>query len=412
MANEEHLNLLRGWVEGWNKWRGEDPYVRPDLGGAFLRGAQLEYANLSDTYFGHSDLVNTNLRRANLSGADLSGADLSGADLRDANLRDANLAGANLFDTKLANADLTGLTVDADALVHMPVTLQSKWGHTWNIRFGEGGLLKLATSQPRIERSIEFPPEYHEAGTAILSYFATILRDKYPDTPVGVTITQEGHTVKMAIETPEGKREEIERTLNDYGLVVRGEMAATEFLDDQIQILRLENHLRIVEAQLDTQKQIAAFQQADIGALRQLLSEAIASRPEVTLHQSIDASSSSRAHAEQTLTFSQQLAAAQGSLAELAESLPADERADVEDAAKSLETLTEDATPEEIKKTPAASKLRRLAQDLGDEESGVSKALAGVRNGVKIAQDVARQYNAIAQWCGLPVVPEPLVGKK
>ena len=34
------------------------------------------------------------------------------------------------------------------------------------------------------------------------------------------------------------------------------------------------------------------------------------------------------------------------------------------------------------------------------------------KDGVGIAQKLARHYNGIAQWCGLPVVPEPFLGKK
>jgi hypothetical protein len=39
MANEEHVALLKQGVEVWNKWRKENPVVRPDLNGANLRGA-------------------------------------------------------------------------------------------------------------------------------------------------------------------------------------------------------------------------------------------------------------------------------------------------------------------------------------------------------------------------------------
>ena len=58
--NKGHEILAQG-VSVWNKWRINNPDVRPDLMHADLRGADL-------------------------SGADLRGADLSGADLRDAYL--------------------------------------------------------------------------------------------------------------------------------------------------------------------------------------------------------------------------------------------------------------------------------------------------------------------------------------
>ena len=62
MANPEHLKILEQGVEGWNKWRKENPDVRPDLIEANLEGANLSGAHL---------------RVANLEGANLSGANLS-----------------------------------------------------------------------------------------------------------------------------------------------------------------------------------------------------------------------------------------------------------------------------------------------------------------------------------------------
>tara|TARA_R110001583_G_C5667601_1_gene410376 strand:- start:17 stop:763 length:747 start_codon:yes stop_codon:yes gene_type:complete len=57
------------------------------------------------------------------------------------------------------------------------------------ISFEEGDLevieieseLGIADKQVVINRSIEFPAEYHSAGLGILSYFGTVLREKYPD---------------------------------------------------------------------------------------------------------------------------------------------------------------------------------------------------------------------------------------
>ena len=42
MANPEHLKILKEGAEAWNQWRKENPAVRPDLGEADLRWADLE----------------------------------------------------------------------------------------------------------------------------------------------------------------------------------------------------------------------------------------------------------------------------------------------------------------------------------------------------------------------------------
>ena len=70
-----------------------------------LHGADLRYADLSDT-----NLSDANLRYADLSDANLRGADLRYADLSDANLRYADLRYASLCHTNLKGADLS----DAD----------------------------------------------------------------------------------------------------------------------------------------------------------------------------------------------------------------------------------------------------------------------------------------------------------
>ena len=73
-----------------------------------LRGANLSYANLSDTDLINANLSGANLRGANLKGADLSGANLMGANLSYADLRGANLRGANLINANFSDADLRG----------------------------------------------------------------------------------------------------------------------------------------------------------------------------------------------------------------------------------------------------------------------------------------------------------------
>ncbi len=89
MANPKHLNVLKQGVEVWNRWREENPEIRPDLMQADLREVNLDLANLSGT-----NLRRAYLYRANLRGADLSGANLCLADLLQADLSEADLSGA------------------------------------------------------------------------------------------------------------------------------------------------------------------------------------------------------------------------------------------------------------------------------------------------------------------------------
>lgn len=107
MANQEHLEILRRGVEAWNRWRAENPDIKPYLVMAELRHANLSGADLNHANLSGAGLNNAMLNDANLTEIDLSGADLSGAMLQRANLRRADLSGALLRQASLIEADFT-----------------------------------------------------------------------------------------------------------------------------------------------------------------------------------------------------------------------------------------------------------------------------------------------------------------
>jgi hypothetical protein len=49
--------------------------------------------------------------------------------------------------------------------------------------------------------------------------------------------------------------------------------------------------------------------------------------------------------------------------------------------------------------------------DLGDEDSTLHKTVKGIKSGIGIAQDIAKAYNDIGQWLGMPQVPKPFLKK-
>src|SRR5215470_12244226 len=96
MADKEHFELLIRDVDAWNRWRADNPKVKPDLTFAVMRGANLALANLAGAQLHEADLVLANLRGADLRRADLSGANLIGARLMGVDLAHANISGADL----------------------------------------------------------------------------------------------------------------------------------------------------------------------------------------------------------------------------------------------------------------------------------------------------------------------------
>src|SRR5689334_18517009 len=113
MASQEHLAILQQGVQYWNRWRSENPSVRPDLSGSVLsdtlpargkplastaqfRGINLSRTSLQRCHIRGADLRDSDLKRANLDGADLRRADLRNSDLSSAQLTHVNLTLANL----------------------------------------------------------------------------------------------------------------------------------------------------------------------------------------------------------------------------------------------------------------------------------------------------------------------------
>jgi hypothetical protein len=96
VADNEHFELLMRDLDAWNRWRADNPKVKPDLSYAVMRGANLPLVDLSGALLREADLVLANLRGADLRHADLSGANLVGARLMGVDLAHANIRGADL----------------------------------------------------------------------------------------------------------------------------------------------------------------------------------------------------------------------------------------------------------------------------------------------------------------------------
>ena len=89
---------------GIHSYSGNNLEPSADLTGAWLPGANLSYANLTN-----ADLTGAWLPGANLYGAQLPGANLSYANLTNADLTGAQLPGANLSYANLSRSILTGV---------------------------------------------------------------------------------------------------------------------------------------------------------------------------------------------------------------------------------------------------------------------------------------------------------------
>lgn len=311
MADAEQLKVFKQGFDAWDKWMKENAPVKVDLSEVelfeltpavnFFKKTNLSEANFSrvtvyDGDFSENDLSEANLseatfsavnfgkanlsradlsgadlsgyteslprqidgiyKRTDLSGANLSGAVLSGTDFEGAILRRANLAGAIISQTHFADCDLRFATVIYDALDRFPQDIREKYELTWTI---------IDAPEPVITRTLTFTHEHYQAGLSILSYFHTILHDRYPEAAPKVAIKQEGLTITLIIETEDGLRDRYERTLDQYGEVLKQRMRDDDLLNNQVQVLELRNQLRFANAQYESQQELlrATRQQLD-----------------------------------------------------------------------------------------------------------------------------------------------------
>jgi hypothetical protein len=101
-----------------------------------------------------------------------------------------------------------------------------------------------------VERAIEFPPEYYQAGVTVLANFGEVLRDKYPNINAKVRIEQEGNIVRMHVGLPNGEVETVEEVLEKYFLVVSKQAPAELLFESRLKVAKLENKLDLIDAEL------------------------------------------------------------------------------------------------------------------------------------------------------------------
>ncbi|MCP4108140.1 MAG: TIR domain-containing protein [Desulfobacteraceae bacterium] len=357
MANKEHLEILKQGVEIWNRWREDNPDVKPDLQEAYLKDvnlyganfteadlqkanfaeadlqkanfteadlqkanfieADLQHANLQKTKLQGAKLTRANLWESNLQRAKLQGAKLTWASLEDATLMETNLQESNFKNANLEKANLWGANLYKSSFWYanlQNVDLReanlwecSLWGanlkgadlrkaNLWRANFkgadlqkvdlrgakidkgtfnvfssiflnnieimeiDNNELLLIKQNENLITRSIEFPPEYRQAGISILNYFGTVLRKKYPDCEAKIRIEQDGLRVTMIIDPVKGDREVIEKVLDEYGLVVTGKMLLEDYTDDRLLKIELENKLALAKIEVENQKRLLQYQ--------------------------------------------------------------------------------------------------------------------------------------------------------
>ncbi|MBP0726653.1 hypothetical protein J5Y03_15955 [Bacillus sp. RG28] len=251
-----------------------------------------------------------------------------------------------------------------------------------------------------MNRSIEFPPEYYQAGLGVLSYFHKILKEKYPGTQATVKIIQEGLVVKMIVETEDGNRHIVEKALEEYDLIVKGEIKPEEYFDAPAQILELKSELRIAQLRIETQSDLLTYQKGQIDKFMEIISNglinpalpAIHVSPVITVETSLNHVNNIHNELNNTIETIRDLKNKLNS--------PNDIRSlsDVESALTEIDANN-------LKSSKGVQKLQKLIENINNAESSISKSINTTNEGIQLMKKLAKHYNTIAPWCGLPQIP-------
>jgi hypothetical protein len=276
---------------------------------------------------------------------------------------------------------------------------------------------KKSISDLAIERCIEFPEEYHQAGVSILSFFGEVLRRQYPENKATVRIEQEGLKVRMVVEPLKGDVKVFEKALDEFGLVIAGKMTPENFTDDPYLVLNLKHELRLAQARIESQKDILHYQVQHIGNLERRvdilmkdIGQALQTQTppvlNITVSPTIITSSYVKADVNNAL---------EGIIRELHEMATA-LNVNGEEHAVVNEVLQEVQSSQALKTEDLAAdplmlrKLYQFVEGLSETDNKVVKTIIKLNKGVELAQSLAKHYNQIAHWFGLPQVPTPFLG--
>jgi hypothetical protein len=261
--------------------------------------------------------------------------------------------------------------------------------------------LLVGDSEVVIDRCIEFPPEFHQAGLNILNFFGTYIREQYPNENAKVKIEQNGKVVRLIIETSNGKKEIIEKALTEYQLVVTGQKKPEEITQNQNLILELNTELRIAKVRIETQQDIMLVQKGQINKLLEIVGYGLMNKPPISIDFKPNILLTNSTIINQNVT------GLLSSISELKQMIPSisPQYFQLNDLEGSLTAIEKEEHPEVVKNSPGMQKLKNLIESISSGNSELSKALKVAENGWDTFKNLAGKYNKVAEWCGLPQVP-------
>jgi len=252
-----------------------------------------------------------------------------------------------------------------------------------------------------LDKFIEFPPEYYQAGLGILNYFSQYLHKNHPDENATVKIEQNDQSIRLIVTSEDGDTEIIEKALTEYELIVTGNGKPEDFTDNKELILELKSELRVAQVRVATQQDIIGYLQNDKNSLAKLLEKALQQEKHTTI--------------EVNPSFQNQLSVINNNVVNEAVPLVSqlkDVFPDTDDSYILLENLeialkeiSEEKNPEKIKNSKPMEKLKKFIERVSEGNDNISEVIKTSEGALENFKKLAGKYNKIAEWCGMPVVP-------
>ena len=266
-----------------------------------------------------------------------------------------------------------------------------------------------------INRSIEFPSEYHQAGLGILNYFGTVLREKYPDHKAKVKIEQDGLKVRLIIESENGDREIIEKALQEYEMVVRGEAPPEALFESKAKVLELKSELRIAQVRIEGQRDIIEYQGQELATLKQIIGHSFtgAAPPPICISVNPNIQVLNYSSNSMDVVIHNTLPELVSHVQELIDLTLADPSLQLRllDLDESLSAVANKKTVDAVRESGGIQKLKKFLDEASQTGTAANTFLSKVTDGIGLVQKLARRYNQVAEWCGAPQVPSILAGK-
>jgi hypothetical protein len=252
-----------------------------------------------------------------------------------------------------------------------------------------------------IDRSIEFPPEYHIAGLNILNFFGTYLREQYPSEDAKVRIEQDGLIVRLIVESQDGRSEVIEKALHEYQLIVTGQQPPESILNNEKLVFELRNELRFAKLRIETQQDLIGLHQGQIDKLLTIVATALEQKPSINIDFKPTITTT------HTFTINQDMSKMISDINHLKAMLAVDDPLyrSLKELEDPLIEIQKETDPRLVKNSSAMGKIKDLLDKVTEGSETIEKSINFGKKGWELFKELASNYNKVAQWCGLPIVP-------